>query len=603
MKKRQQFLPFMVALIVGLAMMPTNVYKVCAWNVGTLEIEPWRRRTAGAISRAVTGLLAWFERLWNPRTALACAGLVLLLLAMHVGAGQDGVLLAIAPVGLSELKTKRANLLREAEALKQADGTFAGDETRSAFDAKMAEVETVDGEIRTAEAAESQRQAAEAERARGLAIRQAARAAKLPETFADDLIARGVTVDAAREAVLAELARRGGAEHPTTQVLTTEDQTDKAQRGITAWLLQRASTMGLVRQAAEKRPDLAGLQGVPTDPGEFRGMSLLDLAKEMLERAGTKTRGIGKMEVARLAFRAGANSQSDFAVALANVMHKTLLAAYATAPDTWRKWCGIGSVSDFRVHNRYQMGWLTQLDAVLESGEILRKGIPDAVREQIQAGTRANILALTRQAIVNDDMGLFSRVSVQVGRAVGLSIELDAYATLALNANMGPLMTDGVALFAAGHNNVSGGNALSAAAIDIDRQTMAAQTDPSGVEILDLRPSVLLLPISLGSLARQINEAQYDPDTVAGKQMFNPNTVRGLFKEVVDTPRLAGTRRYLFADPSVNPAIEVAFLDGVQEPYLETRDGWEVDGAEWKVRIDYGVGGVDFRTAVTDAGV
>jgi hypothetical protein len=598
----------LAALIVGLAMAPTDVYKVCARNVGTLKIEPWRRRTAGALRQAVAGLRAWFERLWTPRTALACAGLALVLLAWHTGSGHEGVLLAIGPLSLPELRTKRESLVREATALKQADGTFADDQARAAFDAKMAEVEAVDTDIRHAEEAEratiAQRQAVEAERARVLGIQHAVRLAKLPEDFAQRLVTTNQTLDQARAAIFAELATRSDATQ-TTQVVLVEDQADKATRGITAWLLQRAATMGLVRQAATRRPELASLQGVADDPGEFRGMTLVDVAREMLERRGVKTRGLPKMEVARLAFRAGANSTSDFAVALANVMHKTLLAGYVLAPDTWRRFCGVGSVGDFRIHNRYQAGWLSALDVILESGEFKHKAVPDAVREQIQAGTRGNIIALTRQAIVNDDMGLFNRTSAQVGRAVGLSIEADAYAALAANANLGPTMADGLPLFNAAHNNIGVGAAISMVAIDADRQVMAIQRDPSGNEILDLRPTVLVLPLALGGTARQINDSQYDPDTLAGKQLFKPNIVRGLFSEVVDSPRLPipSTRRYLFADPSIHPVLEVAFLDGIQEPYLETRDGWEVDGAEWKVRIDYGVGGVDFRGAVTNAGV
>jgi len=46
----------------------------------------------------------------------------------------------------------------------------------------------------------------------------------------------------------------------------------------------------------------------------------------------------------------------------------------------------------------------------------------------------------------------------------------------------------------------------------------------------------------------------------------------------------------------------VAFLDGQTEPVLETKDGWDVDGAEMKVRLDYAVGAVDWRGAVTNAG-
>ena len=48
---------------------------------------------------------------------------------------------------------------------------------------------------------------------------------------------------------------------------------------------------------------------------------------------------------------------------------------------------------------------------------------------------------------------------------------------------------------------------------------------------------------------------------------------------------------------------EVAFLEGQTGPYLETKDGWNSDGAEMKVRFDYGVAAIDFRGAVTNAGV
>ena len=78
--------------------------------------------------------------------------------------------------------------------------------------------------------------------------------------------------------------------------------------------------------------------------------------------------------------------------------------------------------------------------------------------------------------------------------------------------------------------------------------------------------------------------------------------VRGLYRDVVDSPRLSGTRIYSFADPAEAPVLEVAFLDGVQDPYLEVQDGFDVDGARYKVRLDYGVGAIDYRGAVTNAG-
>ena len=136
--------------------------------------------------------------------------------------------------------------------------------------------------------------------------------------------------------------------------------------------------------------------------------------------------------------------------------------------------------------------------------------------------------------------------------------------------------------------------------LEAARQLMAQQMDISGNDYLDLRPAIALCTMAQGGNMRILNESQYDPD--ASNKLQRPNLTRGLVREVVDSPRVYGTSWYLFADPSVAPAIEVAFLDGTQEPYLELQNGFEVDGARYKVRLDYGVAGVDYRGAVRNAG-
>ena len=215
--------------------------------------------------------------------------------------------------------------------------------------------------------------------------------------------------------------------------------------------------------------------------------------------------------------------------------------------------------------------------------------------------TKGNIINLSRQAVINDDLGAFVGLAGTLGRAAARTVETDVYALLALNGGLGPTMSDTKSLFHADHDNVGSGAAISMLSIDADRVILASQLDVGGNDYLDLRPAVLLLPISLGGTARSINEALYDPDTA--NKLQKPNVVRGLFRDVVDTPRLTGTRRYMFADPVDAPVIEVAFLDGAQEPYLEVQDGFDVDGARYKVRLDFGIAAIDYRGAVTNAGV
>ena len=369
------------------------------------------------------------------------------------------------------------------------------------------------------------------------------------------------------------------------KVEKTEDEADKR--------IAAASDALLVRSGVSVDAKVRASMG--SNP--FRGHKLLDLARASAQRAGIKTDSMTQMEVVAAAFTQGT---SDFPVLLENTMHKALQASYALAALTWNRFCATGSVSDFRAHNRYRLGSFGSLDAVNELGEFINKTIPDGEKGSIQAGTKGNIINLSRTAIVNDDLGAFVGLAGMLGRAAARTVEADVYALLALNSGAGPTMGDGKALFHADHGNITTSAAITMAALDLDRVAMASQMDVSGNDYLDLRPAVLLVPIGLGGTARSINEAQYDPDTA--NKLQKPNIVNGLFRDIVDTPRLSGNRRYLFADASEAPVIEVAFLDGVQDPYIELQNGFDVDGARYKVRLDYGVGAVDYRGAVTNAG-
>jgi ATP-dependent protease ClpP protease subunit len=391
------------------------------------------------------------------------------------------------------------------------------------------------------------------------------------------------TVDQAKAKLLAHL---GSQATPVAgnHVTTVEDEGDKRRNAVAAAIMVRAGVA-----------DAETIRAASGNP--FRGLKLLDLARTSLARAGIKTDGMDQRQLVAAAFTQGT---SDFPILLENAMHKTLQQAYALAGDTWTRFCKTGSVSDFRAHPRYRVGSFGNLDALNELGEFKNKSIPDGEKASISAGTKGNTINLSRQAIINDDLGAFVGLAQSLGRAAKRTIEADVYALLALNSGLGPTLADSKTLFHADHGNIGTGAAITMASIDADRVLMASQMDVGGNDYLDIRPAVLVLPIGLGGTARSINEAQYDPDTA--NKLQKPNVVNGLYRDIVDTPRITGTRRYSFADPSEAPVIEVAFLDGMQEPFLELQNGFDVDGAQYKVRLDFGIAGVDYRGAVTNAG-
>lgn len=391
------------------------------------------------------------------------------------------------------------------------------------------------------------------------------------------------TVQAAADKLLAHIGKDITPVAGT--IVTVMDEADKRRGAVMDALMVRANVA-----SAEQRQTVQA-------HNPFRGHTLLDLARASLQAAGIRTDGMDKMQIVGSAFT---QSTSDFPVLLENTMHKTLQQAYALAADTWTRFCARGSVSDFRAHNRYRVGSLGNLDAKGELGEFKSKAIPDGEKASITAATKGNIINLSREAIINDDLNAFVGLAAMLGRAAKRTVESDVYTTLALNGGLGPTMGDGYSLFHANHGNITTAAALSAAAIDLDRVAMASQMNVGANDYLDLRPQTLLVPVALGGTAKSINMAEYDPDTA--NKLQKPNTVRGLFGDIVDTPRLSGTRRYLFAATSEAPVLEVAFLDGNDAPYLESETGFTVDGTRWKVRLDFGIAAVDYRGAVTNAG-
>jgi HK97 family phage prohead protease len=451
------------------------------------------------------------------------------------------------------------------------------------------------------------------ERQRAVDITALVRKAKLAPEVADGMIERNLSLDAARaevlEAVMKRSAEGGPSEAPSgagVQVTRAEEDTKRLR--ASSWLIQRTGFSQLVEQARSKPVFAQTFRGdVVIDPGEARGSSLLDMARAFLESRGVKTGGMTKMELAGRALSFNRSSgpyqgTDSFPVLFEDALRKILLAAYATQADTWRLFCGTDTVPDFRPSPRYRTGEMGgTLDHLNEHGEFKNKSIPDGARTDVSTETRGNMIALTREAIINDDMGALANLAATFGRLAGRTIEVDVYALLAKNGGLGPTLPDGNTFFHASRGNVGTGAALGVSGLQADKVLMRRQKDLNGVDFIDLRPQTLLVPDSLEADANVFNDSEFDP---RDNNFRKPNTVRGLFSTVIGSPRLSGTRRYMFADPAGGAvAIKVVFLEGQGEgPVMEMQEGWRTDGTEWKIRTDVKVEPFDPKGAVTNAG-
>lgn len=398
-----------------------------------------------------------------------------------------------------------------------------------------------------------------------------------------------VTPDAAGTRLLALLGN--GVEPAAGRFAPGRDQSERTTEAAVNALMARTGFLPSAESDALR-------QGNP-----LVNASLFDLAERSLQARGINTRNMTRDQIAEAGLRAprGQQTTGDFSVLLENVMHKVLQQGYQLASFTWNRFCATGTLSDYRPHNRYSMSTFSDLLPVNEAGEYQNGNLGDGEKQVIRGRRRGRILVITPEIIVNDDLGAFANPARHLGQAAGRTIEKDVYALFALNGGNGPTMSDGQPLFHSSHANIAAtSGAPTVTLIDAARQQMAVQTTPGGGDFLDITPEIFLGPLSLGSLARELNAMEFNDET--SKNQRRPNVVRGLFRDVVDTPRLSGNAWYVLAAKEMEPVFEVAFLNGVQTPTISIDEDFRSDGLAWKVAHRYGVGAVGFRGIVKNAG-
>ncbi|KZL25624.1 prohead protease/major capsid protein fusion protein [Pseudovibrio sp. WM33] len=418
------------------------------------------------------------------------------------------------------------------------------------------------------------------ERTRVSTITQLCRRHKLDESYSDDLIARGVSLETARSEILDEIYEadplKGKTSEPVPAEARGQDTREISYRdALTNALQHRAS------------PDLNKLG---EDARQFRGMTLLELARHSLERRGFSTLGMSKMELATAAFAmrsAGYHATSDFPAILANVAGKTLRDAYDITPRTFRPWARRTTIVDFKPVQRTQLGGAPDLQKVLESGEF-QYGTMGEGKEVYALATYGKIIAITRQALINDDLDAFTRIPRSFG-ASAADLESDiVYAILKDN----PVMQDGTALFHAKHNNLG-------AAARIDETSLTAAYRAFGLHkglegrLISVQPRYIITPPGPRSV-----EARKQITATTPANTADVNAYAGRL-EPIEEPRLIPASGqdpwFMAADPARIDTVEFAYLEGQEGVFTETRTGFEVDGIEIKARHDFAAKAIDHR--------
>lgn len=481
-------------------------------------------------------------------------------------------------------QTRSATRTVQTEIVRSDD---VADEEEAAPATTVESEEMNEDEKRAADLKAAQEAGSAAERTRVSGINAIVRKAGLEVTEAERMIESGITLDAARAEVIDLIAARQSASQPETRGQTVIEGENTA--------LARRDAMGTALEARVNHK--VKLDGMAR---EYRGMSLIEMAAESVRAAGGEPRGLSKREIAQAAMNcnhhavraAGMHSTSDFPLILANTLSKTLRAAYELAPQTFAPFTRRTTLSDFKPASRVALGDLDKLLKVSEGGEY-KYGTLGEEGVTIQLVKYGRIVAITWEAIINDDLSAFSRLPQAIGVA-GNQLESDTVYNLIL-AN--PNYTDGKAIFHADHGNLAAsGGAINTTTLAAARAAMRKQVSIAG-HFLNIEPRYLVV-----GPAKELEAFQFTSSNYVPAKNADINDSRNASLVVIVDARITDNRWYLFAEPGMVDTIEYAYLEGEDGMFTETREGFEVDGMEVKARLVFGASWIDYRGAYLNPG-
>ena len=423
----------------------------------------------------------------------------------------------------------------------------------------------------------------------------------------EQIMAQGVAAEAGRQtAIRAAFAPFAGHEAlRDTCLADTACTMEQANAKLLAAIGEKTTPTGNLRHPGHTsngnlvgdsvRASLYGRLGLEDNQNDnaYNHMTLRELARASLADRGVGVATLRPMDMVGLAFT---HDTSDFGNILLDASHRSLLAGWEGAEETYHLWTRQGRLSDFKVSNRVGLGSFSTLREVRPGAEYKYITLGDT-GETIRLATYGEIFSINRQAIINDDLDALSAIPRLMGVAARATIGDLVYDTLINNGKM----KDGKSLFDASRKNLftGAGSALSIAAMSAAKTAMALQKGKPAKEgektrTLNVRPAFLLCPVALEDQANQLIRSTSVPTAQVNAGVVNP--IQN-FAQVIGEPRLddASSTAWYLAAKQGSDTIEVAYLDGVDVPYIDQMEGFTSDGIATKVRIDAGVSALDAR--------
>lgn len=333
---------------------------------------------------------------------------------------------------------------------------------------------------------------------------------------------------------------------------------------------------------------VAQMQGQRTVTGPaaaYMGMSIVEMAAASIGHRGPM-RSWGEREQVLMQ---AMHTTSDFPHIFGNALNRMLLERYQVAAPTFRQVARKRNFKDFRPMPLVRTGDFPMLRPISEAGEI-KWGTFGESGEQALISSYGIGITISRQAMINDDLGAIDEVLANYGTTVAQFEERTFYAFA-----LGAMMSDGNPVFHASHGNLGSGAAASAittASVSAGRAAMRKQKSLDG-HTLNIVPNILLVGQNKETEAEMF-VAQITPGSTEAVNPFSGKLT------VVVSAEIPDNAWYLLS--AANPAWIYGYLEGAEAPRLRTEEPFGRQGFSMTLEHDFGMGAADFRGAYKNNG-
>jgi len=319
----------------------------------------------------------------------------------------------------------------------------------------------------------------------------------------------------------------------------------------------------------------------------------MEVTQRDLEIRGHRTQGKRDSEIAQLAFQTTSDHPNLFTATGA----RRLADSYAENQSPIKELFRVSDARDFRPKSVVKFQGVSDLLELNEHAEILHAPVHSEA-ETYTPKQFARQAAFSDQSLRNDDLEALLRLPDEFGKAAARKEGDEAVRLLQLNSGLGPMMSDGLNLFDAGHGNLGSGGAISESTITAGLLAIRLQKNLDGSSTLGLVPRFLLVPATKEVLARKQISVVYPPTADA----VNPHT--GSLAVLAESRLDAASTLawYLAVSPASAAVFEIAFLDGARGPRIETRAGWDILGLQMRCVHEFGLGVIDWRGVYRNPG-